>query len=109
MIVVPCGVTAATSEVEKSDLLIHCQHAIDCLKEAGYRCRGDFRDNYSPGWKFNHWELKARHYILSLVPRLFAGGGGGGGGGEPGTHCSRMRIISPETSPFPLIVRGWRG
>ena len=20
--------------------------------------KGDYRDNYSPGWKFNHWELK---------------------------------------------------
>lgn len=22
------------------------------------RVRADLRDNYSPGWKFNHWELK---------------------------------------------------
>ena len=58
VIVVPCGITASTSDQERSDLISYCQDAIDCLKEAGYHCRGDFRDNYSPGWKFNHWELK---------------------------------------------------
>jgi bifunctional glutamyl/prolyl-tRNA synthetase len=33
---------------------------INQLKEAGIRCRGDFRDNYTPGWKYNHWELKVQ-------------------------------------------------
>jgi len=28
------------------------------LKEAGVRAHLDDRDNYNPGWKFNHWELK---------------------------------------------------
>lgn len=25
---------------------------------AGVRAASDVRDNYSPGWKFNHWEQK---------------------------------------------------
>ena len=28
------------------------------LKEAGVRVTSDTRDNYTPGWKYNHWELK---------------------------------------------------
>jgi prolyl-tRNA synthetase len=28
------------------------------LKTAGIRVHIDDRDNYNPGWKFNHWELK---------------------------------------------------
>jgi prolyl-tRNA synthetase len=28
------------------------------LKVAGVRVHLDDRDNYNPGWKFNHWEVK---------------------------------------------------
>lgn len=28
------------------------------LKAAGVRSKLDNRDNYTPGWKYNHWELK---------------------------------------------------
>ena len=28
------------------------------LKAAGVRVVSDPRDNYTPGWKYNHWELK---------------------------------------------------
>ncbi len=30
------------------------------LVAAGVRVHMDARDNYTPGWKYNHWELKAR-------------------------------------------------
>ncbi len=28
------------------------------LLAKGIRCHVDDRDNYNPGWKFNHWEIK---------------------------------------------------
>lgn len=28
------------------------------LKGAAVRVTSDTRDNYTPGWKYNHWELK---------------------------------------------------
>lgn len=28
------------------------------------RADTDMRDNYSPGWKFNHWELKVFVYLF---------------------------------------------
>lgn len=58
MVLVPCGITAQLDDKEKSDLLGCCDSLISRLRDAGLRVRGDFRDNYSPGWKFNHWELK---------------------------------------------------
>ena len=30
------------------------------LLAAGMRAKLDDRDNYTPGWKYNHWELKVR-------------------------------------------------
>ena len=29
------------------------------LTAAGVRTDSDLRDNYTPGWKYNYWELKA--------------------------------------------------
>ena len=42
----------------RSKLIEVCKGYEAALKEAGVKVRGDYRDNYSPGWKFNHWELK---------------------------------------------------
>ena len=30
------------------------------FKKSGVRIKIDDRDNYTAGWKFNHWELKVR-------------------------------------------------
>ena len=38
------------------------------LVAAGVRTHLDDRDNYTPGWKYNHWELKARRYLLIPKP-----------------------------------------
>jgi len=43
---------------DKKALVDKCDELCATLKAAGIRASGDFRDNYSPGWKFNHWELK---------------------------------------------------
>lgn len=32
----------------------------ESLLGAKIRSRLDDRDNYTPGWKYNHWELKVR-------------------------------------------------
>jgi prolyl-tRNA synthetase len=71
-IVLPCGITAKTTKDEEKALLKCCEDITDMLKKGGVRAAHDLRDNYSPGWKFNHWEQK-----------VWAGaeGGGGEGGG----------------------------
>jgi prolyl-tRNA synthetase len=58
VVVVPCGLTASLAKETKEKVLDRCQELVKELEEAGVRAYGDFRTNVSPGWKFNHWELK---------------------------------------------------
>ena len=60
VIIVACGVTAALSDSDRKALYGKCDEYMVRLKEAGIRAKVDARENYSPGWKFNHWELKVR-------------------------------------------------
>ena len=48
--------------------------AAAALKAAGVRARVDDRDNYSPGWKFNHWEQKGVPLRLEVGPKDVAAG-----------------------------------
>ena len=57
-VIVPCGITASLSDEDRKSLIAQCEQFERRLKASGVRARGDYRDNYSPGWKFNHWELK---------------------------------------------------
>uniref|UniRef100_A0A6B2E7J0 Bifunctional glutamate/proline--tRNA ligase n=1 Tax=Phlebotomus kandelakii TaxID=1109342 RepID=A0A6B2E7J0_9DIPT len=70
-IVVPCGVVASMKEEEKNQLIESCKALEEELKNAGVRVEGDYRDNYSPGWKFNHWELKGVPLRIELGPKDF--------------------------------------
>ena len=54
----PCGITANLSDTDKKSLYDSCDELQKGLKAEGVRCKVDLRENYSPGWKFNHWELK---------------------------------------------------
>lgn len=69
VVIVPCGININVSEEEKSNLMAACQDYEKTLSEAGIRVKGDYRDNYSPGWKFNHWELKGVPLRLEIGPR----------------------------------------
>jgi len=72
IVVVPCGVTASMKEADKSALYAACDRFVERLRRAGIRCRGDLRDNVSPGWKFNHWELKGVPIRVELGPKDLA-------------------------------------
>lgn len=63
IVIIPCGITASLPEEEKEALLSQCSKYLKRLQEAGVRVKSDLRDNYSPGWKFNHWELKVITYM----------------------------------------------
>ncbi|KAL5008454.1 hypothetical protein ScPMuIL_014035 [Solemya velum] len=69
VIFVPCGITANLTEADNDLLMKKCDEMRDVLKAAGIRARSDTRDNYSPGWKFNHWELKGVPLRVELGPR----------------------------------------
>jgi len=50
-------------------LIDQCEVLSKELQAAGVRTHGDYRDNYNPGWKYNHWELKGVPLRLELGPK----------------------------------------
>ncbi|XP_077138362.1 bifunctional glutamate/proline--tRNA ligase isoform X2 [Ranitomeya variabilis] len=69
IIVIPCGITNSLSEEDREALLQKCNQYFKRLLNVNVRARTDLRDNYSPGWKFNHWELKGVPIRLEVGPR----------------------------------------
>merc|ERR1712086_245706 len=43
---------------KKKRILMAADEVAASLKQAGLKVKVDDRENYNPGWKFNHWELK---------------------------------------------------
>ncbi|MFO0131413.1 MAG: His/Gly/Thr/Pro-type tRNA ligase C-terminal domain-containing protein [bacterium] len=39
------------------------------LKKANIRVHLDNRDNYTPGWKFNNWEMKGVPLRIEIGPK----------------------------------------
>jgi prolyl-tRNA synthetase len=46
-----------------------CRKIMDSLKAADIECFIDDRENYTPGWKFNEWELKGIPIRLEVGPK----------------------------------------
>nr|XP_003216035.1 PREDICTED: bifunctional glutamate/proline--tRNA ligase isoform X3 [Anolis carolinensis] len=69
VVIIPCGITNTLSEADKEALMTKCSEYRKRLLSANIRSRADLRDNYSPGWKFNHWELKGVPIRLEVGPR----------------------------------------
>ncbi|XP_048106277.1 bifunctional glutamate/proline--tRNA ligase [Alosa alosa] len=69
VVIIPCGITVSLAEAEKEKLVAQCSKYLTHLQKAGVRVRADMRDNYSPGWKFNHWELKGVPIRLEVGPK----------------------------------------
>jgi len=59
VVVVPCGITAKTTDESRAKINTACDELAKTLKKAGVRARADLRDGYTPGYKFNDWEQKA--------------------------------------------------
>ncbi|CAD5206277.1 unnamed protein product [Bursaphelenchus okinawaensis] len=68
-VVIPVGITAKTTEEEKKKLLDKCQEIVNRLIDADVRVKLDAKDNVSPGWKFNHWELKGVPVRVEVGPK----------------------------------------
>ncbi|CAG9813214.1 unnamed protein product [Phaedon cochleariae] len=69
IVIVPCGITAGLSEKARDDLQSSCDALERDLRAANVKVKGDYRLNYSPGWKFNHWELKGVPIRIELGPK----------------------------------------
>ncbi|XP_039913332.1 bifunctional glutamate/proline--tRNA ligase isoform X6 [Hirundo rustica] len=69
VVIIPCGITNSLSEEDRDALLKKCNEYRSRLLAVNIRVRADLRDNYSPGWKFNHWELKGVPIRVEVGPR----------------------------------------
>ncbi|KAI8063299.1 hypothetical protein BC940DRAFT_260995 [Gongronella butleri] len=58
VVIVPCGLTVKTKKEDAEQLFDVCDDLAKRLKKAGVKVKADLRDNYTPGFKFNHWELR---------------------------------------------------
>ncbi|EPY35310.1 prolyl-tRNA synthetase [Angomonas deanei] len=69
VVIIPVGITKSTTEEERQTLLQEAQRLEKELNKADIRAKADLRDNYSPGWRFNHWEVKGTPLRIELGPK----------------------------------------
>lgn len=69
VVIVPVGVTAKTTDEERKKLYDEVEGLRTILDDAGVRVESDMREGYSPGFKFNDWELKGVPLRLEFGPK----------------------------------------
>jgi prolyl-tRNA synthetase len=69
VIIIPVGVTAKTTSEEKEKLRNEIDALAEVLRSANVRVETDMREGYSPGWKFNDWELKGIPLRIEFGPK----------------------------------------
>ncbi|KAG7799803.1 hypothetical protein KL929_000719 [Ogataea haglerorum] len=72
VVIIPVGITSKTTKDIENKLYQTCSELDSRLKKADVRTITDFRDNYSPGWKFSDWELKGVPVRLEVGPKDIA-------------------------------------
>uniref|UniRef100_A0A0D6QXG0 proline--tRNA ligase n=1 Tax=Araucaria cunninghamii TaxID=56994 RepID=A0A0D6QXG0_ARACU len=59
-------------DADTHGILDACIGTVQTLGKAGFRIEEDLRDNYSPGWKYSHWELKGVPLRIEIGPKDLA-------------------------------------
>lgn len=72
VVVIPVGITAQTSEQKRKEINDGAYDLEKRLLAAGVRAIGDYRDNYTPGWKYSEWELKGTPLRIEFGPKDLA-------------------------------------
>jgi len=72
--IVPVGLTVRTSEADKQKILEEAKNIGRTLSEASIRVQCDTREHYSPGWKFNEYELRGFPIRIEFGPKDAAKG-----------------------------------
>jgi bifunctional glutamyl/prolyl-tRNA synthetase len=67
VVIVPVGLKASSTDDERKKVSSKCEEYHQKLTDAGLRVMLDVSDN-SPGWKFNHWEMKGVPVRIELGP-----------------------------------------
>ena len=72
--IAPVQVVVVPVAAHKEGVLEGAKAVADALRAAGLRVELDDRDNVTPGWKFNEWELKGVPVRVEVGPRDLAEG-----------------------------------
>ncbi|TBU61073.1 prolyl-tRNA synthetase [Dichomitus squalens] len=72
VVVVPCGITAKSTDEQRKAVNDAAADLAAQLKAAGIRAQADLRDGYTPGYKFNDWEQKGVPLRLEIGPQDLA-------------------------------------
>ncbi|KAH7904385.1 hypothetical protein BJ138DRAFT_1166571, partial [Hygrophoropsis aurantiaca] len=68
VVVVPCGITAKSSDEDRSRINDACDALAKALVKLDIRAKADLREGYTPGYKFNDWEQKGVPLRLEIGP-----------------------------------------
>lgn len=68
-VIVPTGITTKLKGEDRENLFKACRDLAERLSDADVRVHCDDRENYSPPWKYNHWELKGVPLRIEIGPR----------------------------------------
>lgn len=69
VVIVPVGITAKSTDEDREKLNKEVEGLVEVLRAADVRVEADMRDGYSPGFKFNEWELKGVPLRLEFGPK----------------------------------------
>eukprot|EP00798_Chlamydomonas_sp_ICE-L_P013876 gene13876-19802_t len=68
IVIIPIPKASTPEDVQKA-MLDQTDEMKRSLEKIGVRVVTDYRDNYTPGWKYNHWELKGLPIRCELGPK----------------------------------------
>ena len=69
VVIIPVGITAKSTEDERTSLHKQVDALVEVLKAENIRAEADQREGYSPGWKFNDWEMRGVPLRLEFGPK----------------------------------------
>ncbi|KAJ6447160.1 prolyl-tRNA synthetase [Purpureocillium lavendulum] len=69
VIIIPVGINKSTTPEERKKHEDQVDDIRKTLKRAGVRTESDWREGYTPAWKFNDWELKGVPLRIEFGPK----------------------------------------
>ncbi|KDN36289.1 putative proline-tRNA ligase [Tilletiaria anomala UBC 951] len=72
VVIVAVGINVKTTDAQRKEIYDACEKLEAELKRVGVRARYDDRDNYTPAYKFNDWELRGVPIRLEIGPQDLA-------------------------------------
>jgi prolyl-tRNA synthetase family I len=73
VVIIPTGITVTTAPELKQKIYDKCQEIHKFLRLHAIRSQVDLRDDKTPGWKYNYWELRGVPLRIDIGPREITG------------------------------------